>query len=627
MLAFFPQVYEDELLFGILGRYHRMTGNMSFKATLSDLFGINTVCAVADLPSHLQRLSDRIPGNVYNPSIFIEKHTLFPYYSPFLPIERAILIRKSMVGDEGEKLHMQTGIMASTISTPPYLRYCPDCVFEELNRVGVPYWHRIHQISGVFLCPIHESPLHNSSVPYTLRNNRQQFKCITDVDFVRAEPVIAFNSWDLPNLLYIARQSQWLLDNPVNSSSLDCFRQFYIDRLRERTLVVGNGKLCFKEIVDSFTGFYGSDFLDKMQSRVNEADQDTWLHKVLRKPRVSCHPLRHILLMGYFDEPISGLFNKSKKSNKGPFGIGPWPCLNKAAEHYRQNVVAICEIKYGKENHLPIGTFECKCGYVYTRTGPDQNQEDVFKGRLKTPGQVWIDSLYQISEQKLPLREMSRRLGVDTNTVKRYLSLKETQLKANDLKSAADNNVFDKTAIKRNTWTKHMEQHPLYSRTELRSALPSLYIWLYRNDKEWLMNILPGSNKSVPNNKRVNWEKRDEELSIIIADVIRSLMGAEPPIRISKSIIGQETRKLAWLDKHIDKLPKCKAIIDTYSETVEEFRIRRIRFTAERLRKEDNYVPEWRIIREAGLPSDLDPMLHEIIAQESSSFYTGQHIQ
>ena len=39
MLAFFPEPYEDELLYGLLSRYHFYSGNIDFKDTLRELFG------------------------------------------------------------------------------------------------------------------------------------------------------------------------------------------------------------------------------------------------------------------------------------------------------------------------------------------------------------------------------------------------------------------------------------------------------------------------------------------------------------------------------------------------------------------------------------------------------------
>ena len=58
--------------------------------------------------------------------------------------------------------------------------------------------------------------------------------------------------------------------------------------------------------------------------------------------------------------------------DEGPFGKGPWPCLNKAADHYKQPVIQHVNITRDYKSSAPIGTFECSCKFVYARKGPDR---------------------------------------------------------------------------------------------------------------------------------------------------------------------------------------------------------------------------------------------------------------
>ncbi|WP_213431527.1 MULTISPECIES: TniQ family protein [Paenibacillus] len=87
-MILFPPPFPDELLYSILARYHVYSGNESCKKTMRDLFGSATVCAVTDLPCHLQKLSDRIPGRAIDATELLWKHTFFAYYAPFMNKER-----------------------------------------------------------------------------------------------------------------------------------------------------------------------------------------------------------------------------------------------------------------------------------------------------------------------------------------------------------------------------------------------------------------------------------------------------------------------------------------------------------------------------------------------------------
>ena len=112
----------------------------------------------------------------------------------------------------------------------------------------------------------------------------------------------------------------------------------------------------------------------------------------------------------------------NQKVNGGPFGTGPWACLNKAATHYRDLVIPSVEVTRDFKSTAPIGTFSCSCGFVYARKGPDTSLEDRFRiGRVKVFGEVWKSRLKQLSKKGLGTRAIARELGVDSKTVKKYL--------------------------------------------------------------------------------------------------------------------------------------------------------------------------------------------------------------
>lgn len=48
--------------------------------------------------------------------MLIEQHTLYPFYTAFLPEEKAVSIYNQMIGDDGKTLYTTAGIMSSAIS-------------------------------------------------------------------------------------------------------------------------------------------------------------------------------------------------------------------------------------------------------------------------------------------------------------------------------------------------------------------------------------------------------------------------------------------------------------------------------------------------------------------------------
>src|SRR5665648_235618 len=122
-------------------------------------------------------------------------------------------------------------------------------------------------------------------------------------------------------------------------------------------------------------------------------DEYNWLKVATRNVARTVHPLRHILLILFLTNDMNDFFKGIRKAYN-PFGKGPWPCLNKASDHYRQDVVSRLIVTADYKTREPVGTFKCECGYIYSRKGPDKSKNDrYYKGRVKAFGSIWNLSL------------------------------------------------------------------------------------------------------------------------------------------------------------------------------------------------------------------------------------------
>ncbi|MBP2898933.1 TniQ family protein, partial [Escherichia coli] len=160
MPLFFPTPYPDELLYSIIARYKKWSGEVNHRSILHDLFGNGFVSASMDLPSHIGQLVKRLPitSNITVEQL-IQKHTMYPLYSAFLPSDQASAVFQSMAYGNGSGIYMRTGVMASSIRSNTYIRFCKNCYIEDIRRYGEGYWHRMHQIPGVDVCIEHETNL------------------------------------------------------------------------------------------------------------------------------------------------------------------------------------------------------------------------------------------------------------------------------------------------------------------------------------------------------------------------------------------------------------------------------------------------------------------------------------
>lgn len=163
MITYFPENYPDELLYSQLARYYVKSGYTAYRYAAENLFVSRTVRPDIEFVNVLTDDALRAVTRDMPMEEIIMRHTMFPYYGRFLPKERkrkAFQALVSMAGDYNNLLP----IPKNRSGKPRGLRYCPACAIDDRKRYGETFWHRVHQMTGVNICPIHFCNLLDSSV-------------------------------------------------------------------------------------------------------------------------------------------------------------------------------------------------------------------------------------------------------------------------------------------------------------------------------------------------------------------------------------------------------------------------------------------------------------------------------
>lgn len=163
MITQFPKIYPDELLYSQLARYHVRSGNLAYIFTAEQLFQTKTVRPdVEFLNSYTQDTLSVITSTMSLADV-IMKHTMFPYYGRFLKLERRMRAYDSLVAMRTDyRKHLP--IPLNRDGGRRYLRYCPVCAQNDRKEYGETYWHRIHQMVGIDICPMHHCYLIDSDI-------------------------------------------------------------------------------------------------------------------------------------------------------------------------------------------------------------------------------------------------------------------------------------------------------------------------------------------------------------------------------------------------------------------------------------------------------------------------------
>ena len=200
MINDYPPVMENELIYVYVLRYHKYCGNQSVEQTFQDFFDSLTTNVSMQFPSNAKYFLEQIH---MEPEVYIEHHSLWPYYRIFLPKQKYQQYKQAILCNSRsyttprwryEDCDLDTSVKRS-------LRYCPIC---HKTRKDFTDIKTFHQIPGVYTCDKHGCYL--KSIP--LNDKRFLFKPEEwDVSFRTCE-----NKW----LKGIAEDVRFIIEHRPN---------------------------------------------------------------------------------------------------------------------------------------------------------------------------------------------------------------------------------------------------------------------------------------------------------------------------------------------------------------------------------------------------------------------------
>ena len=609
MLGFFTDPFPGEILYSAAARYHHRAKNKRTSVTARDWFGEDAYRPVVDFPSHLDYLISALPkGHTYTADILIENHTLFPFYVPFLPAGRAEKIREYLRSSvDGGAVYPLLGMLTSKI-TLNALRYCPLCAEEDRQQYGETFWHRVHQIPGVIVCAKHKLFLNEGYLhPRNVEDRNKHF--------VQAEEVINLSliqPLDLANAdhkvhFQIAEDVAWLSKNNLNDSTLNDFNARYRYVLFSSRLSTFGGSLSLTKIKQKFIESFSAELLEETACEVK--GKSTWIDRLFNNSDGTQHPVRHLIFLQFCKYSLEEFIKLPTKIK--PFGKSPFPCLNPVADHFQQFVIENVVITNKQKSNTEIsGTFYCDCGFVYRKFGRDEKGNRKFEfNRVVQFGEVWDNALKQIFEQGEPnLEETAKKFGVVERTLLRQLvrlglTNKYESLMPKRLGKArmSFKEIEEKRMAIREEWLKMRRENPKLSRSKLRWVNETVHSWLYKNDRIWLQENYPPLKDYPTGTKLVDWNERDEETAPKIKELaaeLKSLPGR--PIFVSKTILYRRL-KIANLLKRPEFIPKTIQALEFFSETFEEYAVRRIEWGVEECVEKNKPINQFAFMKLTGV--------------------------
>lgn len=587
MLAFFPTPYEDEILYSVCSRYHIRIGNINSSTTMNELFGEKYFSSKLLFPNSLNYLANNIASTSdFNGEVLLRGNTPYNYFKAFLQDERRNSLLNAMLSNDGQNASLFAGL-GKDISMFKYLRFCPECLNIDIEKYGEGYWHNIHQIPGVLVCPYHKIPTEDSNV--LVNDLNKSIFSVIDEDYCKNSKRTTYDEHTLNVLLRIAcKINECLkLDGDINLKDMN---EVYKDYLIYKGYMHPSGRLYREKIVKSFNGYFSEGVLTLINYEVVLEKKNSWFFRLLKNPSDEGNPIRHILLMLFLGIDFDFTVNDDIKYL--PFGKGPWYCLNPICSSYKQPVINDIELKFDSRNDNVAANFKCECGFVYTRHAP--YNEDVNKYSYKyilTYGDIWDNRLREMVESGgYMLKDVVSELHLSKPAVIR--NIKRLGLTpswsssdsvygggASEFKSRVTND--DLREQYRVLWINKQLENVNISITELIEKNKGAYKWLNKNDKEWLLANSPEAKETVQNNI-VDWKIRDIEYCELFKRIVDDEMSKEDkPIRITKSYLFRKAKLANKTSVDLENIPLTKQFLIDNCECIEKYHHRRLKWASD----------------------------------------------
>lgn len=582
MNPFLPPLYPDETFHSVIARYHMRSGNLKYSYTYKDLFAVNLRKVNITLPSHINKLFNQISNEEITPDQLIENHTLYSFLVAFKPEDRKI-IKDYMINGNTLELNKLNTFNKGNIKVNNQFQHCYECLERDIQIYGETYWHRIHQLSGVYICPIHKKPL--IRVKKQIMDNIENNFILANQKEIFEYPYSTLAKDRNLNLLYIyAKEAAYCIENYKYLREIRDLPLYYRNALKIKGFAKGN-YINRKLIYSEMKKYYGDAFLNLMGSPLENSDNN-WIFKLFNNKLFS-HTLRHILFIIFLFGGTAQFIEFIKKSSDSKtessmFGSGPWPCLNPAHSEYLKNTISTVKIKRSNHGHL-LGIFECTCGFVYSKRAEKDNNSSEIITKIKF-GPTWEAKLKDLINQGMSQRSIAKQLQVVHSTIKKYSDILEDE-------SHNKNIFFEVLQNKRKQWLKLIKENENIS----AKTNYSLYQWLNKNDKDWLKVNFPKNElkKQMKSKNRIDWGKRDLDILNEVKYIVENWgkLEKDRPLKRTKSSIAKQTKSSINIILHNNhhRIPKTLNYIKSVVEDSYKYNLRKIEWAYNELITESRY--------------------------------------
>jgi len=539
----------DETLFSLCSRYHFASGNQLASTTCKALFGHKTQGSAHDFPARLGHFLEVVGTALGSADEIVEARTVLPFYLRFASPGLAGGVTEAAVQTSSGSLKFQLGLLTSRFRANHPLKACHACMHEDMRDRATAYWHRAHQLPGVWVCLRHRCWLVASDLKATgvlrfhwILPTQSQFPSV---------------DWSVPprTVFSLAEMVTGLVARTKLALSPEVLPKTYRQALLVRGLLGPTGsRLRHEEAGNLYAVFLEPlrhlEQLGGMPASTVSASAE--IARLIGPVRSGIHPVRHLSLATWLFESTDGFLDQYETAKReiAPFdsdNVPPKPApIPDMRDEVKRRLLSLLNAGLSVSRAAREVGIDTTTGIVWAaREGiATQRRPKILKPSVR-------DALTHLLQRGVSKARASAVGGVSVQTVTTLLRSEVGLHQA--WKDAQFANARRKS---RRRWLRRTTANPHSGVKAARMAEPAVYTWLYRNDRDWLRDQTDAMEKAIRSPQaRVDWDQRDRRLSDLVRRVALDLHEAAPERRLKLFQIYQRLPELKAKLFRLDRLP------------------------------------------------------------------------
>lgn len=284
-LAYISDWRSDETLYSWISCFHAVHGNGSARDTGALLFESEHACRDRDAPRNLHHFVRATHSTLGDVQSLLLTRTPIGLFIPFLSASRQQKLNEQLETSAGPGWRLLCGMPASGLHDTSEMRYCEDCIADDVEIWGLPRWRMPHQLPGSWICLDHSRELSS------LRTDASHW-VLPPIDG-KADGRPALEHAQAVALERIASLALRL----IGAGTLDvgAIRQAVLMGLRVQGVTTWLHTLDNVHLSAWFSGSAIADWLRRSDGPWQRLASGDWIHDLLRN-RIGDHPLKWMIL-------------------------------------------------------------------------------------------------------------------------------------------------------------------------------------------------------------------------------------------------------------------------------------------------------------------------------------------